>query len=104
MLEAPELLRSRDPLRRTCCDSSSLPRDDLPAVGPLYCQLAVVIFPLAHEPQHLKRRLSWLKKTNLKRRTDERQNTQRNTQQRSDSAHTHTQPTQLALLELEHRL
>ena len=48
-----------------------------PAVGPAYCQLAVVIFPLAHGPQHPKRRLSWLKKTNLKRRTDERQNTQR---------------------------
>ena len=46
-------------------------------MGPAYCQLAVVIFPLAHGPQHPKRRLSWLKKTNLKRRTDERQNTQR---------------------------
>ena len=50
---------------------------DLPAVGPAYCQLAVVIFPLAHGPQHPKRRLSWLKETNLKRRTNERQNTQR---------------------------
>ena len=91
-LEAPELLRSRDPppgsilaaLRRT---ESSLTHGaatpvhcrgmTLPAVGPAYCQLAVVIFPLAHGPQHPKRRLSWLKKTNLKRRTDERQNTQR---------------------------
>ena len=91
-LEAPELLRSRDPppgsilaaLRRT---ESSLTHGAAtpvhcrgmtpPAVGPAYCHLAVVIFPLAHVPQHPKRRLSWLKKTNLKRRTDERQNTQR---------------------------
>ena len=91
-LEAPELLRSRDPppgsilaaRRRT---ESSLTHGAAtpvhcrgmtpPAVGPAYCQLAVVIFPLAHGPQHPKRRLSWLKKTNLKRRTDERQNTQR---------------------------
>ena len=48
-------------------------------MGPAYCQLAVVIFPLAHGPQHPKRRLSWLKKSNLKRRTGERQNTQRET-------------------------
>ena len=48
------------------------------------------------------RRLSWLKKTNLKRRTDERQKSQRETQKHSDSAQTHTQPTQLTLL--EHRL
>ena len=41
-----------------------------------------------------------LKKINLKRRTDERQNTQsKNMQQRSDSAHTYTQPIQFALLE-----
>ena len=121
-LEAPELLRSRDPppgsilaaLRRT---ESSLTHGAAtpvhcrgmtpPAVGPAYCQLAVVIFPLAHVPQHPKRRLSWLKKTNLKRRTDERQNTQREKhataqRQRSDSAHTYTHPTQLTLL--EHRL
>ena len=62
-----------------------------------------MIFPLAHGPQRPTRRLSWLKKSHLKRRTDERQNTQReNTQQRSDSAHTYTQPTQLTFL--EHRL
>jgi len=36
----------------------------------------------------------------LKRRTDERQSTQReNTQQRSSSVYTYTQPTQLTLLE-----
>jgi len=44
-----------------------------------------------------------VKETNLKRWTDERENTQReNTQQRNGSVHTHTQPTQLTLL--EHRL
>jgi len=60
----------------------------------------LAISPKAHGPQHLKKRLSWLKKTNPRRRTDERQNTQReNTQQRSDSAHTYIQPTQLKLLE-----
>ena len=58
------------------------------------------ISPLAHGPAAPEEKTFLVEETDLKRRTDERQNTQReNTQQRSDSAHTCTQPTQLTLLE-----
>ena len=84
---------------RTVLQLHSLLQDDLPAVGPAYCHLEVVISPWPMDRSTRREDFPGY----LKRRTDERQNTQKeNTQQRSDSAHTYTQPTQLKLL--EHRL
>jgi len=110
MLEATELLRSREPplgsvlaaLRRT---ESSLTHGtgsetSIPLIG------GGDIFPLAHGPQYPKRKLSWLKKINLpeKLRTDERAKTRRERKTHNiaatASALTYTtHPTQLTLLE-----
>ena len=109
--ESPELLRSRDALPGsllgTCNTSTNrewlnalLPAAGLdpPAAGSgtRILPLEGGDIPLAHRLQHPEKTISWLKNTNLVRK-------EKNTQQRSDSAHTYTQSTQSTLLELTAR-